>query len=485
MGFAARLALLFALAATTLGAAGAPAGDFASFLARMRVASGPTWRAHFVSISRVNLDGNAAVVSTDSQGVPFALRRCSGELCQGTFFDGSRLYLLDMNGTALPQSGDPEPYLRALRLVASMSFLSPDFTSGGGRLRDGGPVTFAAKRFRLLYIADAQSIGLRLYVDPSTALVQYARDLAGDDTFEYRDYRKVDDFTVPFEVRHNGAVLERYDDRTPVGSPFHPPHGPVPTFDGAPRAIATDESHVTPIVHCRLGGVDVKCLIDSGNSGFSVSSELAARLDAPVVGSIDVRGLGGYSTQVVRAGPLQVGNATYAPAYYLVLNDLSKYGYDVVLGADFLASTNLELNYATHDVRLAAGAAPDAITVPLSFENFVPVVSVQLGTLDAKLAVDTGDESSINLAYDFYNKHPTLFTVTQKRLVAGIGGSSEELIGAIPQVTIGAYRTGPQQIGTTETLKGTAFGHLGAAFLRQFIVQLDYAAGELHLTPNP
>ena len=135
-------------------------------------------------------------------------------------------------------------------------------------------------------------------------------------------------------------------------------------------------------------------------------------------------------------------------------------------------------------MRLGASAARSLITVPIAFENFVPVVNVGLGDLDTALAVDTGDESNINLAYDFYAKHPGLFSVTQRRSVSGIGGSSIEMIGEIPQVRIGDYRTGPQRIGTTQTLHGTAFGHLGAAFLQQFIVQLDYAAAQLRLTPR-
>jgi hypothetical protein len=197
-----------------------------------------------------------------------------------------------------------------------------------------------------------------------------------------------------------------------------------------------------------------------------------------------VRGLGDYSTQVVRAGPLRVGNATYPEALYVVLNDISRYGYDVVLGADFLGTAGVEIDAADHVVRLAAPVDAGAITIPLSFENFVPVVNVHLGTVDARLAVDTGDESNINLSYGFYSKHTTLFSITERRLVAGVGGSSVELIGNIPEVTIGDYRTGPEKIGTTQTLEGTAFGHLGAAFLRQFIVQFDYAAAELHLTPK-
>jgi hypothetical protein len=485
MAFAARIVLLCALGLATLGATGTSAKDFTRLLDRMRAAAGPVWRTHFVSISRLNVSGDTTVVSSESQGVPFALRRCAGELCEGTYFDGERLYTVNMNDTALPSSAQPEPYLRSLRLIASLAFLAPSFTSQGGRLDDAGSATIDGKRYDTMFVVDPQAIPIRLFVDPQTALLRFARDVNADDTFEYRDYRHVDGFTVPFEVRRNGATLERYDDRTPVGSSFHPPHGPQPVFEGAVRTVSTDAAHITPILDCKLAGIPLRCLIDTGNSGLSVSSELAARLDVPVVGTFSVRGLGGYSTQVIRAGPLAVGNATYPAAYYVVLNDISRYGYDVVLGADFLSTANLELDSAAHTVRIGAPVAAGGITVPLSFENFVPVVNVHLGSVDARLAVDTGDESNINLGYDFYNKHSNLFAVTERRLVGGVGGSSVELIGDIPHVTIGDYRTGPQKIGTTKTLAGTAFGHLGAAFLRQFTVQLDYAAGELHLTPQP
>lgn len=484
MAFAARFAMLCALGLATLGAV-RPSTDFPAFLDRMRAASGPVWNVHFVSISRLNLEGQSTMVWTESQGLPFTVRRCTGELCEGTYFDGSRLYSVNMNDTTLPRSADPEPYLRSLRLIASLGFLAPSFSAHGGRLIDAGSATFDGKRYRTMYITDAQALPLRLYVDPTTALVRYARDLGGDDTFEYLDYRRKDGFDLPYEIRHNGAVLERYDDRTPVLSAFHSPHGPVPVFAGAPQTIPTDPSHVTPIIDCSVGGVAVRCLIDSGNSGLSMSSELAVRLGANVLGSFRVRGLGDYSTQVVRAGPLKVGNATFPDAYYVVLNDISRYGYDAVLGADFLGSTGLSIDASAHTIQLGAAVPPNAISIPLSFENFVPVVNVHLGSVDAQLAVDTGDESNINLAYDFYSKHSTLFAVTEHRLVSGIGGTSVELIGSIPHVTIGPYRTGTQRIGTTRTLQGTAFGHLGAAFLEQFDVQFDYAAAELHLTPKP
>ena len=425
------------------------------------------------------------MVSTDGEGLAFALRRCTQQVCTGTYFDGSRLYSLDMNDTVLPQSTQTEPYLRALRQIACVCFLAPAYAQSGGHLYEGDDATIAGKRYASLFIASTQDVPLHIFVDPQTALIRYVRDVHGDDTFEYRDYRRVEGFAIPFEIMHNGQVLEKYDDRTPVATAFHAPRGLQPAFAGPAAPIATDTAHVTPVFGCTIAKTPVKCLLDSGNSGMSISSELAARLEAPVVGTFSVLGLGGYTTQVVRAGPLQVGNATYPEANYIVLNDVSKYGYDVVLGTDVLASTTIEIDVKNHTIALDAPKTGGSINVPMAFENFVPVVNVELGAVGAKLAIDTGDESNINLAYDFYSKHPTLFNVTGTRNVGGVGGNSVQVIGEIPSITVGDYRTGPQKIGATKDLQGTAFGHLGAAFLEQFKVQLDYVAGELHLTPEP
>ena len=483
MGFAARIGLLCAIMLGTLGA-NQNESDVVRLLERMRAAAGPVWQTHFVSVSRLMLGGEQNIVSSDSEGSRIFLRHCTGELCNGSYFDGEHLYSVDMNGTTLARSLEPEPFLRSLRLVASLEFLSPSFILHGGRIGAAGSGTFEGKLYRTLVVGDVNAVPMRLYVDPQSALIRLAREANGSETFEYRAYRRVGIFSLPFQVLHDGQIFERYDDRAAVSSAFQPPHGPMPNFSGAPEAIPTDPRALTPIVDCSVGGVAVRCLVDTGNSGLSMSSELASRLAAPVVGTYQIRGLGGYSTQVVRAGPLRVGNAVYPDAYYAVLTDLRRYGYDVVCGADILAATGIEIDWGAHAIHFATPVGRSGIAVPITFQNFVPVVNVGLGSVEAMLAVDTGDESNINLAYDFYAKHPGLFSATQQRFVSGIGGSSVELIGEIPQVTIGDYRTGPQRIGTTQTLHGTAFGHLGAAFLQQFIVQLDYTAAELRLIPK-
>lgn len=482
MPFAARTGLLFALMLTSMGAS-RNQYDPTRLMVAMRGAAGPVWSAHLVSVSRLTFEGAPAVVSTDAEGMRIIVRHCTGELCNGTFFDGERLFSFNINGTTLPQSPAPQPYLRSLALVATLGFLSPGFTARGGRVGLSGSESLGGRVYDTLAIADPFSVPMHLYVDPNTHLLRYARVLNGSDTFEFRNYRRAGMLTLPFEVLHNGQLFERFDDRTAVSIAFHAPRGLQPLKSGA-ETIPTDPKTVEPIVDCSVGGVAARCLIDTGNSGLSLSSELASRLGSQVVGNYDVRGLGGYATQVVRAGPLHLGNLTYPDAYYVVLNDLRRYGYDVVLGTDVFGSTSVIWDAANHVVRFGAAFDPHAISVPLTFEHSVPVVRVGLGTLQTDLAVDTGDESNINLAYDYYAKHTGLFTVTARRFVSGIGGNSVEVIGEIGSVTIGGFQTGAQRIGATWTLQATASGHLGAAFWQQFIVGFDYANGELRLVPR-
>lgn len=483
MLFAARLALLFAVLSVTVAAA--RPDDLAPLLDRMRARSGPVWRTHLTSASHITLGRDTTAVHSESLALRFSTYECVSNLCDGTYFDGERLYSININGTRLPQSDANDPYLRGERAIASLAFLAPDFEDNGGRVVDDGTQTIDDVRYRVLIVSDADSTPMRVFVDTKTALVRYIQDLNGDSTLEYQDYRPVAGLDLPFLVLRNGDVLERYDARGVTSDAFAAPHGPVPAFHGPPSPIGTDVNRAVPVFPCTLGGVKTTCLLDSGNSGLSISDQLAKELHAPVVGSFVVRGLGNYTTDVVRAADLEVGNATYGAANYVVLRDIGKFGYDVVLGADVLASTTIALDPVAHTISFGAPVPQDATAVRLLFQNFVPVLTVRLGNLGTQLALDTGDESNINLAYDFYAEHRELFSVTEQRPVTGVGGTSVELIGTIPEVRVGDLAMTQQRIGTTPSLHGTAFGHLGAAFMEHFNVVIDYAGGEVYFTPTP
>jgi hypothetical protein len=484
MNFAVRGALLCALAVWTMGAF--RPSDVPQLVSRMRAASGPIWRVHLSSVSKLTIDGEEAVIAKDAQEQSFTTRQCSGALCAGTYFDGRHLFSVDINGTALPHSRAVEVGLRAVRTVSSLAFLDPAFTRNGGRIDSASDATINGKRYHSFVVSDPDATPMRVYVDPSSYLVAFARDINGDTTLEFRNYRRVDGaYMLPFLVLNNGTQLEAFSSRHASNDPFVAPHGLVPTIAGTPIVTETDPDRTTPVFPCTLSGSSVRCLLDTGNSGIAISSELAEALHLHSIGQLQVRGLGNYATQVVRTGPLAIGNVSYPQADYVVLSDIHRFGYDVVLGADILAQSLVEIDPIAHHISFQ-GRAPEnsAVTVPLAFENFVPVVNVQLGTVDAQLAVDTGDESNINLSYDFYKEHQDLFNATEQRTVSGVGGTSVEVMGKIPLVKIGDLSIGEQRIGATQTLHGTAYGHLGAAFFSHFRVVLDYANGELHLDPD-
>lgn len=480
MLFAVRVALLLAVLGTTAGAA--RHDDLSGLFAQMRARSGPVWRTHLISVSHIANGNDMSEVHSESLGLRFSTYECAATLCAGSYFDGERVYSININGTALPSSATPDTFLRGERTIASLAFLARDFS---GNIEDTGWETMNGERFRTFSVASGDGTPMHVYVDAATALVRYMR---GDDgtVIEYLDYRRVDGhLLLPFLVLRNGSVLERYDSRGRTSDEFTPPRGLVARFDGAPLPVKTDPSRAIPVFPCSIGTVTTNCLLDSGNSGLSISAELAQSLHAPEVGAFVVRGLGNYETRVVRAGVLRVGNASFPPANYVVLRDIHRYGYDVVLGADVLASTTVRLDPVHHTLLLNAAVPANGTKIPLIFQNFVPVVMVRLGTLGTQLALDTGDESNINLAYEFYREHPGLFDATEQRSVSGIGGTSVELIGTIPEVRIGDLSMAQQRIGATQTLRGTAFGHLGAGFLSHFDVVIDYAAQEVHFEPTP
>ncbi|HEX5275702.1 MAG TPA: aspartyl protease family protein [Candidatus Rubrimentiphilum sp.] len=451
-----------------------------SVLAHMRQVNGGVYSAHIASTAAVTVDGQAATQQTDSQGVRFLLRQCSGAVCPGTYFDGHRLFGVTINSTALPRIEPADSYLRALRIVGSLDFLAPDFQQQGGRILDGGTISVGSCTCRQLLVTDPDSAPAEVFVDPRTWLVAAART-AGGSIYTMRDYRRVGTYTLPFRIDRDGRPIEQYTTRNVVATTLQPPQGLVVQFASKPATVALDPDSTTPGAMCTLGGITVHCLFDTGNSGVAMSLELAERLNLNPVGVFNVSGLGSYATEVVRAGPLQIGGARFGDAEYVVLSDIHRYGYDLVLGADVFAAAPLTVDYAHHVLTFGVDDNQPAPPIALAFDNFVPVVDVLLAGEPARLAVDTGDQSTINLADEFYALHPQIFKPTHTQNVGGIGGDSVEMMGMIPTLQIGPLSTGPQSIGTTKTLRGTANGHLGGGFLSNFLVLLDYARERMEL----
>ncbi len=461
MAFAARLLALCALVQLCVGAA--PAEPLAPLLARMRSAGGDPSR-HLRTVAQIAVDGRSDTLTTDTEGLRFFAHRCNERICSGSYFDGHRLFSVNINDTALPQSRETDRYLRGVRTVVSRIFLAPSFARDGGRVVDEGSVNDAGTSYRELFVANLDAAPMHVLVDPANAAIAKIRDDDGRPV----PYR-------PTDLASASAIAGPLAAPTGIGFSI---------VAGAPL-MPLDPLRRSPVGPCTIAGVAARCMVDTGNSGLSMSLEMAERLGLDPIGAYDVSGLGSLTAEVVRAGPLLIANARFEDANYVVLPDISRYGYDLILGADALASSSVEIDAPGRRLWFGARPPAGASTIPIAFEGFVPVVNVHFGDLIAPLAIDTGDESNINLAHAFYRRHADLFTATRERPVSGIGEASVELTGTIPQVEIGPFRLTDQGIGTTESLKGTGFGHLGASFFRTFTLVLDYADGTIALLPRP
>ncbi|MFN2527099.1 MAG: retropepsin-like aspartic protease [Candidatus Baltobacteraceae bacterium] len=481
MAFAGRAFGLSVLAVFLTGAAPKPP-SLHQLVVEMRAAAGDPYRYHITGTAHEKDNENDVSISADFSELQFLTRRCVGTLCTGTYFDGSHLFGVNMNDTALPAVGEPE--LKAVRFINSGMFLSPQFTHAGGVLRDMGMIRSEGTAYRAIAVNAPSAPPMYVLVNTQSFLVSGVRDFTGTVSFEDRDYRRVGPLMLPFLIYQNGVAVQKYDTRSISPTAFATPRGLQPRFRAPPSAIPILQAKDAPVIPCTLAGVQTRCLIDTGNSGVSMSKELAERLGLPAVGEFEVTGLGRYATEVVRAGPLDIGTAEFPAANYVVLHDIHPYGYDVVIGADVLANSVVTIDYAKRNVMLADHGEVADSTIALEFINFVPVVPVELGTTATLLAVDTGDESTINLSYDYYRQHTDLFHATESRSVTGVGGISIQLLGEIGLVRLGTYRVESQHIGTTQSLHATGQGHLGAGFLSHFRVVLDYARARLGLTPR-
>jgi hypothetical protein len=167
------------------------------------------------------------------------------------------------------------------------------------------------------------------------------------------------------------------------------------------------------------------------------------------------------------------------------LHDIHAYGYDIVLGADALAHARITVDYPRKAVTVApAGDAADRHPLALTFEHLIPIVDVRLADLNVRLMIDTGDDSAINLADDYYAQHRTLFKPTGKIRVGGAGGTVEQLTGEISGVGISDFTLQHQKIGAQPQPARVGDGHLGSGLLAHFSVTFDYARGRIDLEPR-
>jgi hypothetical protein len=436
-----------------------------ALLEKARTASGSPFRYHIVSRSREVHDGTAYEVTTQTEGLKYRAESCAKALCTGFYFDGERSYNTNFNDTALPVSAGIDGLQLTLRAIASYAFVDPDFTRNGGTLIEREPLLRAGKRYRRISVAPRLGALLDAIIDPETGLVVGVISDEHKYAFEFSDQRRIGEgITLPFSISLNGFTFTKYDERTVMDTPLEAPAGIVPEFSsGASRiAMARAERGAEPAVPCTIGGQSATCALDTGDSGLSMSLQLAKRLGAePISGSFQEHGAGQYVSGVTKGPPLAIGSATYPAATYVVLHDLQQNGCDAVLGADVFAHARITFDFAKNDVTFAPAAGPGG-GLPIGFDNFVPIVNATLGGKVAAFAVDTGAPDSIGLSTDFSDRHPDYPRT----------GDAD--------VRLGSYDVKNVAVDAPEKMPFN--GRIGTALLRRFVVTFDYERGTLSLS---
>lgn len=488
MRFATMLAAVFFGAGAALAnAEPAPSGGLDALLAKARVAGGAPYRYHIVSRSTEVHDGTTFDVTTETQGLKYRARSCAKDICTGFFFDGERSYDTNFNDTALPLSSGVDGLQLTLRAIASYAFTDPAFRKNGGTLVERDPVSRNGQKYRRISVAPRLGALLDAVIDPASGLVVGVISDERKYAFEFGDQRKIDGkVTLPFAISLNGDKFTEYLQRTIVEGPLEPPAGLVPDLSAGEATVPMQKltrGGAQPVVPCAIGGQAASCLLDTGDSGLSMSLELVERLGIePIAGTFDVHGIGQYVTGVVRAPTLTVGGAVYPAANYVVLHDLAQYGCDAILGADVFAHARITLDFGKREVHIAPSGGSDDSGIALTFANFVPVVSVNLGDATVPLQIDTGDDGTIDLAYEYYEAHQSLFKPNGATAVHGIGGNSEGVAGTIPHVRIASFDVAGERIGATKKISYN--GHVGTGLLDHFVVTFDYRRSLLDLVPR-
>ena len=469
----ATLALLFALTASP-SARPSPLGVL---LDRMRRAAGPIWSTHIDAVVDISDGAILTRAHIDASGDDLILHRCLNDLCLGRYYHGSRADDLTLNGAPLPapQLTSSEP---ALLLALSHAFLRAGFRRAGGTVALLAAPRSPGERLEI------EAPGIAPFAARIGADALIRRVEIGSIRYDFSAYRRVGTLRVPTRIDRNGKPYLAFHHVRVESAAFVAPHPLSLAFAAAPVVLPWRPRAKTPIVACSIAGQPLRCLIDSGNSGLSMTLALAERLHLQPTGTFEVQGIGDYLTELVTAPPLRLGAAMLPKATYVVLSDLEGTRYDVILGTDFLAAARVTIDGPKRRVIVRPrNTAMLAGGIPLRFLALVPTVRATLATTPARLLIDTGDESTINLGTAFFHAHPRLFHVTENRSVRGVGGSSIEHLGRIAAVTLGSLRLTNLSIGSTDRLHTVGDGHIGSGLLARFVVTFDYEHGRITLAP--
>ncbi|MBS0365176.1 MAG: aspartyl protease family protein [Proteobacteria bacterium] len=169
---------------------------------------------------------------------------------------------------------------------------------------------------------------------------------------------------------------------------------------------------------------------------------------------------------------------------------------DGMVGFELLRRLVTTIDYGRRTITFTTPArfrpGPDqGVAIPFVFYDHVPSVPGRIGDLPARLDIDTGSRTELDVTSPFVARHGLRerFTRGTNAITGwGVGGPARSYVVRMPAVAIGPQTVADAVVGLSDARGGTFSdpnfdGNVGSALLKRFVVTFDYTRQVLYLKP--
>ena len=246
-------------------------------------------------------------------------------------------------------------------------------------------------------------------------------------------------------------------------------------------------------------------VLDTGASGWTVSTATAKQLQLATTGNQQVEGVGeaqetaaNVKLSQVALGPLHFTDQPAVAEDFDALSGVIGFQhFDGIAGRPVFARAVVDLDFDKSRMLLLESSAysvpAGATVVPFGiYEDFMPLVDGEIAGIKGKFIVDLGDRFSLTLFGPFWRSHhlddalgPGVMALTGY----GVGGPVKGEVVRVKQFAIGGVpvkgiiaRLSLQKSGgfTDPSIAGS----IGTGILKHFHVAFDYARSRIVLSPG-
>lgn len=501
--------------------AGAAEDRAAAVLAAARAATGGAALAEIAAISQTatvqtsGLDGPAHAL-IDVRSGAYTDDYVLGPMKGAEGFDGAEVWSVDATGQPRTESGG-EARANAVNTAYrnSLAYWFPE--------RHKAAISYAGEKaaggatYDLVRIVPEGGRPFTFWVDKATHLITRMQEQTETDlrTETYSDFRDVGGAKLPYRtVTSIGdpkydqvAMLTRLTVLPGAdAAKFRKPAPPPPDFtfpDGVAEVtlpIRLVSNHI--YLDVTVGGRAVPFIFDTGAINV-LSKEWMRGLGVTDQGALPGSGVGEAKQEagLARVGKIDVGglvlrDQVFATLAWKDLQRLDGAQSAGLIGYEVAKRTVVTIDYAgrTISFRKPETFTPPAgvAAIPLSFNEHTPQIMGAIDGIPAKLDLDTGSRSTIDVTAPFAAAHKldTVWKLSPPAMTGfGIGGAVHGRVGRGHSLTLGNVTLTDPLVEVSLQTKG-AFaspyfgGNVGGGVLRHFTVTLDYPHQRLFLVPN-